>query len=96
MARELRPCATTFLGGVAGQLDPVDGEHLTANKPFTIADRQRRTEHVRNTLAQRAHEVGDGVEVWLRIAAQGDEGDVLASVYIEAASIPRLLTIPCA
>ena len=81
---------------VAWQLHPVDGEHLTANQPLAIADRQHRTEYVGNVLAQRAHEVGNGGEVWLRIPAQGDEGNVLAAVYIEAASIPRLLTIPCA
>jgi len=71
--------AAAVLGRVAGELHAVDGEHLAPDQPLPIADRHDGGEHVRDGVAQRADEVGDGGEVRGGVAAEGEEGDVLAA-----------------
>jgi len=64
------------LRGIAGQLDPVDGEHLAADQPLAVTDGEHGGEDRRDLIAQGRYEVRDGREVGPGIAAQGDERDV--------------------
>lgn len=62
---------------VAGEFDAVDGKHLVADESLAIADGEHGAEDFGDDLVQRADEVGDGREVWLTIAGQGDEGELI-------------------
>ena len=66
-----------MLRGIAGELDPVDGEHLAADQPLAVTDREHGGEDRRDLIAQGRYEVRDGREVGPRVAAQGDERDVI-------------------
>jgi hypothetical protein len=56
---------------------PIDREHLAADEPLPVGHRQHRREDRRDLVAQCADEVRDHGEVGSRIAAQGNENQVL-------------------
>lgn len=76
LSLEVGPGAAAVLRGIAGQLDPVDGEHLAADQPLAVTDGEHGGEDRRDLIAQGRYEVRDGREVGPGIAAQGDERDV--------------------
>jgi hypothetical protein len=76
---ELGARAAALLGGVAGQLHAVDGKHLAPDQTLRVADQEHLLEHFANQLVQARDEGGDGGEVRAGVAAQGNEGDVLAA-----------------
>lgn len=76
---ELGAGAAALLGGVAGQLDAVDGEHLAPDQALRVTDQEHLLEHFANQLPQARDEGGDGGEVRAGVPAQSNEGDVIAA-----------------
>lgn len=76
LALKVRPRAAPPLRGVAGELYPVDGEHLAPDQALGVANRDHRPKHPRDVLAQCAHEGRDRREMRRGVAAQGDERHV--------------------
>jgi hypothetical protein len=82
--QELGPGAASMLAGVARQLDAVDGEHLAADEPLPVADGQDFLEQPRRLGTQGGDEGGDGGEMRLAVAGEGDEGDVFPAGPLDA------------
>ena len=71
--------AAALLGGVGGQLHAIDGEHLAPDQALGVADQQYLLEHFANQVPEARDERSEGGEVRAGVAAQGNEGDVLAA-----------------
>ena len=76
---EVGSCAAFGFGGVAGQLDAVDGEHLSSDQALSVADEEYLGEDAGDVVTQGSDQSGDGGEVRLAVARQGNEGDVFAA-----------------
>lgn len=83
MPLDVCPRATPALRRVARELHAIDGEHLAAEEPLGVADRDHRGEHPRDVLAERAHEVGNRREVRRGVPTQRDERDVVATALFD-------------
>jgi hypothetical protein len=77
---------TPLLRRVAGELHAINGEHRAPDQPLLIADRHHAGEHPRDLRLPRTHEVGDGREVRRGVAAERDEGDMLAARLFDPAT----------
>lgn len=93
LTQEIRPRAAALLGGVARQLDAVDGEHLASDQPLTITDREHLGEDLRNLVTERTNETGDRGEVRLAVAGEGDEDGMLAAQAFNAATADDTLRV---
>ena len=60
--------------------------NISTDQALCIADQQHLLEHLTNQLTQAGDERGDGGEVRAAVAAQSDEGDVLAARTLDAAA----------
>ena len=78
---------------MARQLHAINREHLATDQPLLIADGEDGREDVRDVLAQRADEVGEGGAVGRGVAAQGDERDVLLAGPRDAAAADDALRV---
>ena len=83
---QLGKAAAALLAGVAGQLDAINGEHVSANQTLGIAGEQHLGEQGLNLGRQLADEFGDGGELGCAVTGQGHEEDVLAAGALDAAA----------
>lgn len=78
--------AAPGFGGIAGQFDPIDGEHLPADQVLLVAQVQHLGKDLADLIPQSADETGDGGEVRLGITGQGDESDLFPACPGDAAA----------
>ena len=90
LVREVGPRAALGFGGIARQLDAVDGEHLAADQSLPVAEVEHLSEELGDFVTEARDKGGKGGEVRGAVAGQGNEGDVFAA----GRSMPRLLTMP--
>jgi len=67
--RELGARAAPMFRSVAWQLHPINREHLAPDQPLAVAHREHGRKHLRDVVAERADEMGDGGEVRRRHTA---------------------------
>ena len=90
---ELRARAALGLRCIARQFHPIDREHLAPDQALPVADEEHLAKDARHLVPERADEPGQRGEVRRRVAAQGDEGDVLATSAFDAAAADDALRI---
>lgn len=78
--------AALLFGCVAGELDAVDGEHLAPDQALPVAQVEHLGEDAGDVVGKRRDKSGDGGEVGLGVATQGDKGDVVAADGFDAAA----------
>ena len=83
---EIGTGAALMFAGVAGELDAVDGKHLAPDQALAVAQ-------VKDLGKDPDDVVGEGGEVRLGVATQGDEGDVVAADGFDATAGYDALTI---
>ena len=76
--------AALLFAGVAGQLDAVDGEHLAPDQSLPVAQVEDLGEDAGDVIGKGRDKPGDGGEVRLGVAGEGDEGDVVAADGFDA------------
>jgi len=79
LAQEVLARAALGLGGIGGQLDPVDGEHLPADQPLAVTHREHLGEDRLERFAQFGDEGGERGEVRRAVAGDGHEQHVAAT-----------------
>ena len=90
---EIGVCAALRLGGVAGQLHAVDGEHLAPDQSLFVADEKYLGEDAGDLVTQCRNKAGDGGEVRPAVSGQRDEGDVFAAGALDVAAADDALRI---
>ena len=83
LLRELGARAAAMLRCVAGQLDPIDRQHLAPDQSLAITHREHRRKDLGDFIAQRAHEVGNRREMRRGHAAQGHERHVFLAQALD-------------
>jgi hypothetical protein len=86
LALEFSSGTARRLAGIAGELHPVDGEHLAPDESLGIAQKQHLGKQNGDLVLQLPHKRGNGGEVRDAVARQDHEGYVVAS----AARMARL------
>lgn len=76
---EVGASAAPGFAGIAGQLDAVDGEHFPADQSLPVAQVEDLGKEFGDVVAQAGDEACEGGVVRHAVAAEGDEGDVLAA-----------------
>jgi hypothetical protein len=84
-ALEVGAAAALGLGGVAGELHAVDGEHVAADETLAVAHHEHLGEDTGDGLAVIGNEGGNGAVVRLAVTAQRDEDDVVPAGGLDAA-----------
>jgi hypothetical protein len=90
---EVSPGATLGFGGVAGQLDAIDGEHFPADQALPVAEVKHLGKELGDLLVETGDEGGQRGEVGGAIAA---ERAMKVTCSRHSRSMPRLLTTPWA
>lgn len=87
--RQLLDVAAALLAGVAGvagQLDAINGEHVSANQTLGIAGEQYLCEQGTDLAAEFTDEFGQCGELGCAVTGQGHEEDVLAAGALDASA----------
>ena len=78
--------AALLFGGIAGQFDAVDGEHLSADQVLGVASHEHWDKKFGDFAAQFAYKFGPRCELWGTITRDGHEQDVLTAGAFDAAA----------
>jgi hypothetical protein len=73
LAQVVLPLPALGLGGIGGQLHPVDGEPLPTDQPLPIADREHPGEDLPNSRSQAAHELRQRAKAGRAVARDSHE-----------------------
>lgn len=71
--------AAFVFAGIAGEFDAINGKHLAPDQALPVTEIEYLAEYGGDVIAQMGNKGGDGGEVRLGIAGQGDEGDVFST-----------------
>src|SRR5437773_5529722 len=74
---EVPPGAAPLLGGIARQLHPIDGEHLSPDQPQLVTHQEHVPEHGDDLPVERRNEICDRREVGRAVGRQRHEQDIL-------------------
>jgi len=78
--------AALLLAGVAGQLDPVDGEHVASDQPEPVARHEHLGEQHADLRPELPHELGDMGVARPRVTAKGHEEHVVLAGLLDLAA----------
>src|SRR5207245_18309 len=76
---KVAPGATPLLRGVARQLHPIDGEHLSPDQPQLVTYQEHVSKHRNDLPIERRNEIRDRGEVRRAVGRQRHEQDILPS-----------------